>query len=59
MPQQPPPNTPRSSTAARSARHGNDARRNPEKQRENQDRLGVGADHKTPAMKRGRRGTFP
>ena len=50
---------PRSSKAARGMKHGEDARGKPEKQRENQERLGVGADHKTPAMKRGHRGTFP
>jgi hypothetical protein len=52
-------NTPRSSKAARGTHHGTDARGKPEKQRENQERLGVGSDHKTPAMKRGHRGTFP
>lgn len=31
----------------------------PEKLRENQDRLGVGEDHKTPDMERKKRGTFP
>ena len=36
-----------------------DARREPEKQKENQRRLGVGPDHKTPAMKKGHRGTIP
>lgn len=36
-----------------------DARGNPEKQKENQRALGVGPEHKTPAMKKGHRGTFP
>ncbi|HYG55996.1 MAG TPA: hypothetical protein VD965_11935 [Burkholderiales bacterium] len=53
------PNPPRSSKTARGSRQGGDARKNPEKQKENQERLGVGPDHKTPAMKRGHRGTFP
>jgi hypothetical protein len=54
------PKTPtRSSKGARGARHGDDARGRPEKQRENQEKLGVGPDHKTPAMKRGHRGSFP
>jgi hypothetical protein len=38
---------------------GSDARHNPEKLRENQQRLGVDPQHKTDAMKKGRRGTFP
>jgi hypothetical protein len=32
---------------------------NPEKLRQNQQRLHVGSDHKTDAMKKGKRGTFP
>ena len=52
-------NPTQTSKGARGQRHGDDARNRPEKQRENQDRLGVGPDHKTPAMKRGHRGTFP
>ncbi len=35
------------------------ARRDPGKLRENQARLGVGPAHKTDAMKKGHRGTFP
>jgi hypothetical protein len=31
----------------------------PEKLAENQRKLGVGPDHKTPEMKKGHRGTFP
>jgi hypothetical protein len=49
----------RSSPAARGARQGGDGRRNPEALRENQERLRVGPDHKTPEMKKGHRGTFP
>jgi hypothetical protein len=49
----------RSSKGARGALSGADARREPEKQKENQKRLRVGADHKTPEMKKGNRGTFP
>jgi hypothetical protein len=49
----------RTSAGARGARKGTDARRNPEKQKENQKRLNVGTDHRTPEMKKGRRGTFP
>jgi len=36
-----------------------DARGDSEKMRENRARLGVGPEHKTDAMKKGRRGTFP
>ena len=50
---------PRTSPAARGAKRGADARGEPDKQKENQERLGVGPDHKTPQMKKGRRGTFP
>ena len=32
---------------------------NPEKLRQNQQRLHVGSDHRTDSMKKGRRGTFP
>lgn len=32
---------------------------NPEKLKENQQRLHVGADHRTDAMKKGKRGTYP
>lgn len=52
----------RSAPAARAPRRGGqqaDARRDPDKLRENQARLGVGPEHKTDAMKKGRRGTFP
>jgi hypothetical protein len=49
----------RTSRTARGARSGGDARREPERQKENQKRLRVGADHKTPEMKKGHRGTFP
>ena len=49
----------RTSKGARGARSGANARREPEKQKENQKRLGVGPDHKTNEMKKGHRGTFP
>jgi hypothetical protein len=32
---------------------------NPEKLKQNQQRLRVGSDHKTDAMKKGKRGTYP
>jgi hypothetical protein len=50
---------PRTSVGARGTRRGTDARGNPIKQKENQKRLDVGSDHKTAAMKKGHRGTFP
>lgn len=36
-----------------------DARRHPSRLSENRKRLGVGPKHKTRAMKKGRRGTYP
>jgi hypothetical protein len=54
-----PDNQTRTSKGTRGARAGGDARREPEKQKENQKRLRVGPDHKTPEMKKGNRGTFP
>jgi poly-gamma-glutamate capsule biosynthesis protein CapA/YwtB (metallophosphatase superfamily) len=36
-----------------------DARRDPEQLKRNRERLGVGSDHRTDAMKKGKRGTFP
>jgi hypothetical protein len=42
-----------------SARSGGDARHSQEQLKKNQERLGVGNDHRTDAMKKGRRGTFP
>lgn len=60
MPQQPPQDREaRSSKTARGARSGADARSQPEKQKENQRRLRVDADHRTPEMKKGHRGSFP
>jgi hypothetical protein len=56
------PQPPDTAASARSAPRSNprpDARRDPGKLRENQERLGVGPEHKTDAMKKGRRGTFP
>lgn len=44
---------------ATSTGRGADARHSEEKLKENQRRLGVGPEHKTEAMKKGRRGTFP
>lgn len=32
---------------------------NPEKLKQNQERLHVGSDHKTDSMKKGKRGTYP
>ena len=49
----------RTSQGARGARSGANARREPERQKENQKRLRVGSDHRTPEMKKGHRGTFP
>ena len=49
---------PRRTGEARGARRA-DARRDPGKLRENQQRLGVGPEHRTEAMKKGHRGTFP
>lgn len=49
----------RQSQGARGTNRGADARGSAEKQKENQRRLGVGPEHKTEAMKKGHRGTFP
>lgn len=49
---------PRRAGEARGGRRA-DARRDPGKLRENQQRLGVGPEHRTEAMKKGHRGTFP
>lgn len=59
MPQEPQDKEARTSRTARGARSGADARGQPEKQKENQRRLRVDSDHKTPEMKKGHRGTFP
>jgi hypothetical protein len=64
MPREAPPQEPKSGEArtsktARGARSGGDARGQPEKQKENQRKLRVDSDHKTPEMKKGHRGTFP
>jgi hypothetical protein len=50
--------TDRPAGAARRPRSA-DARRDPDRLRENQARLGVGPEHKSESMKKGRRGTFP
>jgi len=49
----------RSHQGARGAAKGDDARQSSDKLKENQHRLGVGPEHKTEAMKKGHRGTFP
>jgi hypothetical protein len=64
MPREAPPQEPKSGEArtsrtARGTRSGGDARGQPEKQKENQRKLRVDSDHKTPEMKKGHRGTFP
>ena len=48
----------RTQSAAGLARSA-DGRRSSEQLKRNQERLGVGADHRTEAMKKGKRGTFP
>lgn len=53
------PREERTSKTARGSRSGADARGQPEKQKENQRRLRVDSDHRTPEMKKGHRGTFP
>ena len=53
------PKPERTSQGARGARSGADARHEPNKQKENQKRLGVGEDHRTPEMRKGHRGTYP
>lgn len=50
---------PRTSQGTRGRNKGEDARGNAERLKDNQQRLGVGPEHKTDAMKRGHRGTFP
>jgi hypothetical protein len=52
-------NTGRKHAGARGAAKGGDARQDHDKLKENQQRLGVGPEHKTEAMKKGHRGTFP
>jgi hypothetical protein len=59
MPDNQADNQTRTSKGVRGSRQGGDARREPERQKENQKRLRVGPDHKTPEMKKGHRGTFP
>jgi hypothetical protein len=49
---------PRRTAAAGWARNA-DGRRSTEQLKKNQERLGVGSDHRTEAMKKGKRGTFP
>jgi len=45
--------------AAQTGQNPRDAREDEEQLRENQDELGVGADHLTEEMEQGKRGTFP
>jgi hypothetical protein len=45
--------------APQTGKNENDARGDEDKLTQNQQELGVGEDHKTPAMERGGRGTFP
>lgn len=52
-PEQPPP------PIKAKARAGGDARKNPDKQKENRQKLGVDEDHLTPDMKKHHRGTYP
>lgn len=55
-----PPRRPASGAGeARAAARRGDARRSPEQLKQNRERLGVGPEHKTGAMKKGRRGTYP
>jgi hypothetical protein len=53
------PAKPRTPPPAHGKPGSTDARRDPGKLKQNQERLGVGPEHKTDAMKKGRRGTFP
>lgn len=39
--------------------NGDDARKQPEKQQQNREHMGVNDEHKTDTMEQGRRGTFP
>jgi hypothetical protein len=48
-----------SEAAASSKQQGGDARHSADQLKKNQEHLGVGPDHRTNAMKKGRRGTFP
>jgi hypothetical protein len=45
--------------APQTGKNPKDAREDASQLAENQDELGVGADHKTDDMERGHRGTFP
>jgi hypothetical protein len=57
--QLPPRRARKSPTSAAPARQGGDARHSSDQLKKNQEQLGVGSDHRTDAMKKGRRGTFP
>ena len=56
-PKSPVPGTPGRRSDADALMPSGDVNR--EKLRRNQERLHVGADHKTEAMKKGKRGTYP
>ena len=47
------------SDEAQGVRADRNALKDPTKQQENRERMGVGPDHKTDSMKKGDRGTFP
>jgi hypothetical protein len=53
-----PPRARRPGSAGQAKQQG-DGRHDREQLKKNQERLGVGTDHRTAAMKKGRRGTFP
>jgi hypothetical protein len=53
------PPTRRMQPGAAGLARGADGRRSGETLKRNQERLGVGPDHRTEAMKKGKRGTFP
>jgi hypothetical protein len=53
------PPTRRAPPGAAGVARGTDGRRSNETLKKNQERLGVGPDHRTEAMKKGKRGTFP
>jgi hypothetical protein len=53
------PPTRRVQPGAAGLARGADGRRSGETLKRNQERLGVGPDHRTDAMKKGKRGTFP
>jgi hypothetical protein len=60
-PNAPPDNRPKATPqpGTRAGRPQGDGRRDPGQMKRNQEHLRVGDDHKTPEMKKHRRGTFP